>query len=56
MKDIGIIIIFNIINMLESHQIDLHDIQVEYLNKINEKYQINDIGKTIRCLINYSLQ
>ena len=41
--------------MLENYQIDIHDIQIEYLNQIVKKYQLNDVGKAIRCLINHSI-
>ena len=41
--------------MLDTHQIDLHDIQLDYLNQIVKKHQLNDIGKAIRCLINHSI-
>ena len=42
--------------MIDTYQIDLHDIQIEYLNQIVKKHQLNDIGKAIRCLINYSIE
>ena len=42
--------------MLDTYQIDLHDKQVEYLNKIVEDHQLGDLGKAIRCLINYSIE
>ena len=42
--------------MLDTFQIDLHDIQIDYLNKMAKKYQLNDIGKAIRCLINHSIE
>ena len=42
--------------MLDTHQIDLHDIQINYLNQMVKKHQLNDIGKAIRCLINYSIE
>ena len=42
--------------MLDTYQIDLHDKQVEYLNKIVEDHQLGDLGKVIRCLINYSIE
>ena len=42
--------------MIDTYQIDLHDIQIEYLNQVVEKHQLNDIGKAIRCLINYSIE
>ena len=42
--------------MIDTYQIDLHDIQIEYLNQMVEKHQLNDIGKAIRCLINHSIK
>ena len=42
--------------MIDNYQIDIHDIQIEYLNQIVKKHQLNDIGKAIRCLINYSIE
>ena len=42
--------------MLDTFQIELHDKQVEYLNKIAEDHQLGDFGKAIRCLINYSIE
>ena len=42
--------------MLDTYQIDLHDKQVEYLNKIVKDHQLIDLGKAIRCLINYSIE
>jgi hypothetical protein len=42
--------------MLDTYQIDLHDKQVEYLNKMAEDHQLGDLGKAIRCLINYSIE
>ena len=42
--------------MLDTYQIDLHDKQVEYLNKMVEDHQLGDLGKAIRCLINYSIE
>ena len=41
--------------MVDSYQIDLHDIQIDYLNQMVKKHQLNDIGKAIRCLINHSM-
>jgi hypothetical protein len=41
--------------MLDTYQIDLHNEQLEYLNKIVESHQLIDLGKAIRCLINYSM-
>ena len=42
--------------MLDTFQVDLHDIQIDYLNQMVKKHQLNDIGKAIRCLINYSIE
>ena len=42
--------------MVDSYQIDLHDIQIDYLNQMVKKHQLNDIGKAIRCLINHSIE
>ena len=42
--------------MLDTYQIDLHDKQVEYLKKMTEDHQLGDLGKAIRCLINYSIE
>ncbi len=42
--------------MLDTYKIDLHDKQLEYIKEITDKYQIYDIGKSIRCLINYSIE
>ena len=41
--------------MLDTYQIDLHDKQVEYLNKVVKDHQLIDLGKAIRCLINHSI-
>ena len=41
--------------MLDTYQIDLHDKQVEYLNKIVKDHQLIDLGKAIRCSINHSI-
>ena len=41
--------------MIDTYKIDLHDIQIEHLNKMVKKHQLNDIGKAIRCLINHSI-
>ena len=41
--------------MIDTYQIDLHDIQIEHLNQMVKKHQLNDIGKAIRCLINHSI-
>ena len=42
--------------MLDTYQIDLHDEQVEYLKKMAEDHQLLDLGKAIRCLINFSIE
>ena len=41
--------------MLDTYQVDLHDKQLEYLNKMADEHQLVDFGKAIRCLINYSM-
>ena len=42
--------------MLVTYSIDLHDKQVDYLKEVVKEHQINDIGKAIRCLINFSIE
>ena len=42
--------------MLDTYSIDLHDKQIDYLKEVVEEYQLNDIGKAIRCLINFSIE
>ena len=42
--------------MIDTYQIGLHYIQIEYHNQIVKKHQLNDIGKAIRCLINHSIE
>ena len=42
--------------MLTTYSIDLHDKQVDYLKEVVKECQINDIGKAIRCLVNFSIE
>jgi len=42
--------------MLDTYSIDLHDKQVDYLKEVVKEYQINDLGKVIRCLVNFSIE
>jgi hypothetical protein len=34
--------------------IDLDSSMVEYLNEMASKYSLPDVGKAVRCLINYA--
>ena len=42
--------------MLATYSIDLHDKQVDYLKEVVKEHQINDLGKAIRCLVNFSIE
>ena len=42
--------------MLVTYSIDLHHKQVDYLKEVVKECQINDIGKAIRCLVNFSIE
>jgi hypothetical protein len=36
------------------HSIELESEKVAFLNEISAKYGLGDIGKAIRCLVNYA--
>ena len=37
-----------------SHPIELNSTMVAYLEEVAKKYQLPDVGKAVRCLVNYS--
>ena len=42
--------------MRQEHAIELKEFQLEYLEKIVADYDIPDIGKAVRCLIDYAIE
>ena len=42
--------------MRQEHEIELKEFQLEYLEKIVADYDIPDIGKAVRCLIDYAIE
>jgi hypothetical protein len=38
----------------KSHPIELESEKVEFLRQVAERYQLSDIGKAVRCLVNYA--
>ena len=38
----------------ETHSIELEPSMHEYLEKMVEEYKLRDVGKAVRCLINYA--
>ena len=42
--------------MRQEYEIELKDFQKEYLLGISEKYDLPDIGKAIRCLIDFAIE
>ncbi|MEM7467149.1 MAG: hypothetical protein AAF387_09715 [Pseudomonadota bacterium] len=42
--------------MRQDYDIELKDFQQEYLTKIVEKYDLADMGKAVRCLIDYAIE
>ncbi|MEM7100041.1 MAG: hypothetical protein AAF541_17370 [Pseudomonadota bacterium] len=41
--------------MRQEHEIELKSFQEEYLATISEKYDLPDMGKAIRCLIDFAI-
>ena len=41
--------------MRTEYEVELKDFQKEYLDGIKDKHDIPDIGKVIRCLIDFSV-
>ena len=41
--------------MRQEYEIELKEFQNEYLLNIAEKYDLPDMGKAIRCLIDYAI-
>lgn len=41
--------------MRQEYQVELKDFQKDYLNEIAQKYDIPDMGKVIRCLVDYAI-
>ena len=39
---------------LQPHQIQLDSEMVAYLQDVAKKYSLPDVGKAVRCLINYA--
>lgn len=37
-----------------SRPIELNSTMVAYLEEVAKKYQLPDVGKAVRCLVNYS--
>ena len=42
--------------MRELQEVELKEFQTEYLNNMVTKYNLPDIGKAIRCLIDFSIE
>jgi hypothetical protein len=42
--------------MRQEYEIELKEFQQEYLEKMVEKYDIADMGKAIRCLIDFAIE
>ena len=42
--------------MRQEHTIELKEFQLEYLEKIVADYDVPDIGKAVRCLIDYAIE
>ena len=42
--------------MRQEHAIELKEFQLEYLREIVANYDIPDIGKAVRCLIDYAIE
>ena len=42
--------------MRQEYDIELKDFQKDYLAGITEKYDLPDMGKAIRCLIDYAIE
>ncbi len=42
--------------MREEHEIELKEFQKDYLARITSKYDLPDMGKAIRCLIDYAIE
>ena len=42
--------------MRELQEVELKEFQTEYLNNMVTKYDLPDIGKAIRCLIDFSIE
>ena len=42
--------------MRQEHAIELKEFQLEYLEKIVADYDVPDIGKAVRCLIDYAIE
>ena len=43
-------------NMRQEYDIELKDFQKEYLAGIVEKYDLPDMGKAVRCLIDFAIE
>ena len=41
--------------MRQEYEIELKEFQKEYLSNMAEKYDLPDMGKAIRCLIDYAI-
>ena len=41
--------------MRKEYEVELKSFQNEYLSEVAEKYDLPDIGKAIRCLIDYAI-
>ncbi|MAI42869.1 MAG: hypothetical protein ACJ0Q6_04560 [Candidatus Azotimanducaceae bacterium] len=42
--------------MRQEYDVELKEFQKEYLDGISEKYDLPDMGKAIRCLIDYAIE
>ena len=40
--------------MKTSHSIELEDSMHEFLNEMVKKYDLENVGKAVRCLVNYA--
>ena len=42
--------------MRQEHTLELKAFQVEYLQQIVDRYDLSEMGKAIRCLIDYAIE